>query len=399
MLVPDISPDGMPERNLPLVVQKLADLRAQLAECRSVGLVPTMGYLHQGHAALIRQACQQNELVVVSIFVNPTQFGPSEDLANYPRDLAADQRLIAAEGAKLLFVPSVAEMYPAGFSSSVQVTGLTQVLEGQMRPTHFAGVTTVVAKLLNIVQPQRAYFGEKDWQQLAVVRRMVSDLNIPVQIVGVPIQRAASGLALSSRNSYFSAEQLSRASIVSQSLRAVQSAYSSGVRQVGELLAVGRDCLSREAAAKLDYLHLIDSDLCLLPSDLNLAVDTAASTPPNVIKQEGVNSKAFLIDTNGSATNNGDKCNNAIGSVDGAVGSAVDASGAALEVESDSVGALGASSASQINRINNMHPRIVIAARLFGVRLIDNMPLVPTTDNIANAVNAINTHSSAGGTA
>ena len=193
------------------IAETVAEVRQQVKAWRkeglTVGLVPTMGYLHEGHQSLIAKACEQNDRVVVSVFVNPTQFGPNEDLESYPRDLEHDAALCESTGAALIFHPTPAEMYPKGFCSFVDMDVLTKELCGLSRPVHFRGVCTVVSKLLHIVQPDRAYFGEKDAQQLAVIRRMVLDLNMDVEIVGCPIVREADGLAKSSRNTYLSPEE------------------------------------------------------------------------------------------------------------------------------------------------------------------------------------------------
>ncbi|MBB6097030.1 pantoate--beta-alanine ligase [Deinobacterium chartae] len=227
---------------------------------RRVGLVPTMGYLHDGHASLIRRARAENDLVVVSVFVNPMQFGPSEDLARYPRDLERDTRIAEAAGAEVLFVPDATEMYPAGFASRLEVAGPALPLEGARRPGHFAGVATVVAKLFHLVRPNRAYFGEKDWQQLQVVRRLVEDLNFDLEVVGCPTQREASGLALSSRNTYLTEEQRQEASVLYRSLRAAQAAYRSGERQPQAIVAAGKALLAA-APLELEYLQLVGPDL------------------------------------------------------------------------------------------------------------------------------------------
>ena len=249
------------EPRLPRVVRTPAELRAALRGQPSVGLVPTMGYLHTGHATLIRAARAENAVVVLSVFVNPMQFGPKEDLARYPRDLDRDLRVAAEAGADLLFVPEAGDMYPTGFSTRVELSGVSEPLDGAARPGHFTGVATVVLKLLNLVQPARAYFGEKDWQQLAVVRRMVADLNVPVEVVGVPTVRAESGLALSSRNSYLSAEELERATVLSRALRAVQAAYAGGERDAARLRQAGLDVLATEPEAVPDYLAVVDGDM------------------------------------------------------------------------------------------------------------------------------------------
>ncbi|WP_261663709.1 pantoate--beta-alanine ligase [Deinococcus sp. Marseille-Q6407] len=249
-----------------------AELRAALKDAhrqgQSVGLVPTMGFLHEGHAALIRRSAAENALTVVSVFVNPTQFAPSEDLSNYPRDLARDQALAQASGAALLFHPQPQDIYPAGHATTVSVAGLNTRVEGASRPGHFDGVATIVLKLLQLVQPARIYFGEKDWQQLAVVRRMVADLFVPAEVVGVPVVREASGLALSSRNSYLSAEQQAQAAVISRALRAIQAAYTAGERDTAALLAAGQAVLAQEPL-ELDYLHLLDAELHPLQGQLS----------------------------------------------------------------------------------------------------------------------------------
>lgn len=245
----------------PRVVRTPEELRAALHGQDSVGLVPTMGYLHEGHATLIRAARADCAVLVVSVFVNPMQFGPQEDLSRYPRDLERDLSVAGEAGADLLFLPEPEIMYPAGFATRVEVSGVSEPLDGAARPGHFAGVATVVLKLLNLVRPARVYFGEKDWQQLAVVRRMISDLNVPVEVVGVPTVRAASGLALSSRNSYLNAEALERAAVLSRALRAVQDAYAGGERNAARLRQAGLNVLATEPEAVPDYLAVVDGDM------------------------------------------------------------------------------------------------------------------------------------------
>ncbi len=297
-----------PPRLAPQLVRTPAELHAALVgriaaqHSSTVGLVPTMGYLHGGHAQLMRRARAENALLVVSIFVNPLQFGPGEDYASYPRDLEADMVLCRQEGVDIVFAPSVEAMYPRGFASRVTVAGVSDTLDGLARPGHFMGVATVVLKLFNLVQPTCAYFGEKDWQQLSVLRRMVADLSVPVKVVGVPTVRvaegAAAGLALSSRNSYLSEAQRIRAAVLSRTLRAVQRAYAQGETTIARLLEAGQAVLASESELQLDYLSIVDEFM----QPIN-QLDPAQITP----------------DT----------------------------------------------------------PRLLIAARLFGVRLIDNMPLVP----------------------
>ncbi len=218
------------------------------AAAGDVGLVPTMGYLHEGHLSLVRAAREANAHVVASIFVNPTQFAPNEDLSTYPRDEARDLALLEAERVDAVFAPPAEEMYPEGFSTYVTVEGLTSRLEGASRPTHFRGVTTVVLKLLNAVQPRRAYFGRKDAQQLAVIRRMVRDLDLPVEVVGLPIVREADGLALSSRNVYLTPEQREAALALSRSLRAGGASVRAG--RAGRRRRSGRLMLESQLAAE-----------------------------------------------------------------------------------------------------------------------------------------------------
>lgn len=246
---------------LPLVFSDPLELRRHYLGRGVVGFVPTMGYLHEGHATLIRQARQACDTVVLSIFVNPLQFGPKEDLAKYPRDLERDLRVAREAGVDFVFTPGVETMYPPGFNTRVVVSGVSEPLDGASRPGHFTGVATVVLKLLNLVRPDRVFLGEKDWQQLQVLRRMVTDLNVTVEVIGVPTVREASGLAMSSRNSYLSEEQKERAVVISRSLRAVQHAYAQGERDPAKLRQAGLDVLARDPAAELDYLSVVGADL------------------------------------------------------------------------------------------------------------------------------------------
>jgi pantoate--beta-alanine ligase len=241
-------------------VISLPDLRAaRLSLPGTVGLVPTMGYLHKGHLSLIRQARGENEHVIVSIFVNPAQFGPKEDLSQYPRDLERDLRLIEPY-TDLVWNPTAEIMYPPGYQTWVEVEAMTRPLEGAMRPGHFRGVTTVVAKLFNGVQPQRAYFGQKDAQQAAVIRQMVRDLNFPIEIVVCPIIREADGLAMSSRNVYLDREQRKAATVLYRSLGAAKDAYESGERDAEKLRQVMKEVLASEPLAEVQYVSCADYD-------------------------------------------------------------------------------------------------------------------------------------------
>ncbi|MDN5345183.1 MAG: pantoate--beta-alanine ligase [Clostridia bacterium] len=227
---------------------------------KSIGLVPTMGYLHKGHLTLARTAREQNDVVMMSIFVNPTQFGPGEDLDRYPRDLERDQELAAAAGVEAIFTPPVAEMYPRGYSTYVQVEGLTEVLCGASRPGHFRGVATVVSKLFNIVQPDRAYFGLKDYQQAVVIKRMVRDLNFPVDIITVPTVREPDGLALSSRNKYLSPAQRRSALALYRALNLGADLIRRGERRAKTVWeAMTREILSYPET-RVDYVAVCDAD-------------------------------------------------------------------------------------------------------------------------------------------
>ncbi len=231
---------------------ELRAARAQLPE--PVGFVPTMGYLHEGHLSLARRAREECASVVVSIFVNPTQFAPTEDLDAYPRDLERDLRLLEEIGVDLVWTPTPEVMYPEGFQTWVTVEELTQVLEGASRPTHFRGVTTVVAKLFNGVQPQKAYFGQKDAQQAVVIQRMVKDLNFPVEIIVCPIVREPDGLAMSSRNTYLNPDERQAATVLYRSLTAAAEAFAAGERDADRLRAIVRDMVDAEPLADLEYI-------------------------------------------------------------------------------------------------------------------------------------------------
>jgi len=246
------------------VFDRISPLRAWLAPHRAagrrIGLVPTMGYLHAGHASLIRQARQECDLVVVSVFVNPTQFGPGEDYDRYPRDLDRDRAVCESEGADAIFAPPADEMYPAGAPCTrVVVARVSEGLCGRSRPHHFGGVATVVTKLINIVQPQRAYFGEKDYQQLVVIRTLVADLNLPVEIVGCPTVREPDGLAMSSRNSYLSPELRARAPAIYEALCAGREAARSGERSAAAIAERVRVDLGQMPGAAIEYVEVVDA--------------------------------------------------------------------------------------------------------------------------------------------
>ena len=232
--------------------------RAQRVAGRSVGLVPTMGALHAGHASLIRAAAAGCDAVAVSIFVNPTQFGPNEDFARYPRTFEADCALAGESGADVVFAPSVEDLYPDGAATFVEVEGLSSRLDGASRPGHFRGVATVVAKLLIAAEPDRAYFGQKDAAQVAVLRRMAADLLLPVEIVVCPIVREGEGLALSSRNIYLSADERALALLLSRAVRVVESLVGSGERRAGALVDAARGVLAGVPEVRVDYIELVD---------------------------------------------------------------------------------------------------------------------------------------------
>ena len=225
---------------------------------KSIGLVPTMGFLHEGHASLIQKCREENDIVVVSDFVNPTQFGPNEDLEAYPRDFERDSQLCERIGADLIFCPSPEEMYHDGFSSFVDMTVLTEELCGLSRPVHFRGVCTVVSKLFNIVQPDRAYFGQKDAQQLAVIKHMVDDLNMNVEVIGCPIIREEDGLAKSSRNTYLSAEERKAALILSKTIFMGQKMVEEGEKDAVKLVEAMKKNIETEPLAKIDYVKAVD---------------------------------------------------------------------------------------------------------------------------------------------
>ncbi len=245
---------------------KIVSTIAEVRECvnewkkegKTVGFVPTMGYLHEGHMSLI-DAARENDKVVVSIFVNPIQFGPNEDLASYPRDLEHDAKMCQEHGVDMIFHPTPEEMYGDNFYSFVDMNVLTQELCGLTRPVHFRGVCTVVTKLFNIVAPNKAYFGQKDAQQLAVVRRMVKDLNMPIEIVGCPIVREADGLAKSSRNTYLSEEERKAALVLSRSIFLAKEMAEKGERDTAKIISAMTEVIEKEPLAKIDYVKAVNS--------------------------------------------------------------------------------------------------------------------------------------------
>jgi pantoate--beta-alanine ligase len=244
------------------IVGTVADLRAwsraERAQGRTIGLVPTMGALHAGHASLMRAAAAACDRVAASLFVNPTQFGPNEDFAKYPRSFEADCAMAESEGVHVIFAPSVEEIYPAGATTFVEVEGLSGRLDGASRPGHFRGVATVVAKLLIAAEPDRAFFGQKDAAQVAVLKRMVADLKMATEIVVCPIVREADGLALSSRNVYLSAAERAQALVLSRAVRRVEDLFAAGERRPEALLAAAKTIFATESAVRVDYIELVD---------------------------------------------------------------------------------------------------------------------------------------------
>ena len=239
-------------------IQEIRALRRQLKG--TVGFVPTMGYLHEGHLALVKRARVENSTVIVSIYVNPTQFGPREDFGSYPRDLDRDLELLQKGGADIVFVPSDDEMYPPGFSSWVDVERVTERLEGAFRTGHFRGVATVVAKLFNIVQPSKAYFGQKDVQQVVVIRRMVVDLNMGIEIVVVPTVRESDGLAMSSRNIYLSPKERQAATILFKALTLARRLWRGGEKEAEKLRRQMISLIQKEPLAQIDYVSIADAE-------------------------------------------------------------------------------------------------------------------------------------------
>ena len=244
------------------LVHTIAEVREIVSSWRkeglTVGLVPTMGYLHEGHQSLIKKSVEQNDRTVVSVFVNPIQFGPNEDLASYPRDINRDMEKVKEVGGDLIFNPEPSEMYPGHFTSFIDTTETTELLCGAVRPIHFRGVCTVVGKLFNIVCPDRAYFGQKDAQQLATIKRFARDLNFPVEIIPCPIVREEDGLAKSSRNTYLSTEERKAALILSQSLKLGKKAIEEGEKSAKKVIDIITANIKTEPLARIDYVEVVD---------------------------------------------------------------------------------------------------------------------------------------------
>lgn len=246
------------------IIDNINELKAETAvhrkAGRTIGLVPTMGYLHEGHLSLVKASRRDNGITVMSIFVNPAQFGVNEDFNRYPRDMEGDSRKAEDAGVDIIFAPQVAEMYPEGYGAYVAVTGITETLEGRSRPGHFRGVATVVAKLFNIVGPDRAYFGQKDAQQVAVVRKMARELNMAVEIIACPIVRERDGLAMSSRNVYLAPGERQAALVLSRSLFSAQRLISEGERDARRIRDFIQREISGEKLADIDYVAVVDAD-------------------------------------------------------------------------------------------------------------------------------------------
>lgn len=247
--------------NIAKTIKEVRDIiKKEKSKGKTIGFVPTMGYLHEGHLSLVRRAKEETDFVVVSIFVNPLQFGPKEDFKEYPRDLERDIKLLEEVKADLLFAPEVEEMYPPGYKTYVEVTEITDVLCGASRPGHFKGVTTVVAKLFNIVKPDKAFFGQKDAQQVAVIKKMVKDLNMDLEIVPVPTVREEDGLAMSSRNVYLNTEERKAAPILYKSLQRAKELIEKGEKNSTTILKEMEEMISKEPLAKIDYIEIVDGE-------------------------------------------------------------------------------------------------------------------------------------------
>lgn len=246
------------------ILKDIKDLKGYIKQekilQKKIGFVPTMGYLHEGHLSLIKRAKAENDICIVSIFVNPTQFGPNEDFEKYPRDFEHDCSLLESANVDALFLPEPEQMYPNGFQTYIEVGELTQNLCGTSRPGHFKGVTTVVAKLLNLVSPDRAYFGQKDAQQLLVIEKMVADLNMDIAIIGCPIIREEDGLAMSSRNSYLTKDERKQATVLCKSLKAAKAAIDSGERSCESIDRLIREIIAESPIGKIDYVEIVSRD-------------------------------------------------------------------------------------------------------------------------------------------
>lgn len=242
------------------IIKTVSEMVQRVASARAAGetisFVPTMGFLHQGHLSLLEEGRKRGDLLVLSIFVNPTQFGQGEDFEDYPRDLQQDSTLAQQAGVDVIFAPAAAEMYPSGYATYVDVEGITETLCGASRPGHFRGVCTVVSKLFNIIQPQVAIFGNKDFQQLAVIKRMVLDLNMAVEIIGMPIFREADGLAMSSRNVYLNPDQRRQALVLSQSLAQAQQLIAEGKTDCAEIIEPLKNSIQQQPDARIDYVQI-----------------------------------------------------------------------------------------------------------------------------------------------
>ena len=276
----------------PRVIESIFEMRREIrlhrVHTRRIALVPTMGYLHDGHVSLLRAARETADIVVLSIFVNPMQFGPREDLARYPRDLEGDLAKAAKAGVDLVFAPRAEDMYPKGFQTSVEVKEVSQGMCGERRPGHFVGVATVVLKLFHIVEPDVAIFGEKDFQQLQVIKRMVRDLDVPVEVAGLPIVRESDGLAMSSRNAYLSEGERKQALGLSQALNAAREKYAAGERDAAAIVGAAKGVLDRAEGIKLEYLELRDA--------ASLAVVSGKVEAPVVLAVAGQVGATRLID-------------------------------------------------------------------------------------------------------
>ncbi|MFC2012206.1 pantoate--beta-alanine ligase [Chloroflexota bacterium] len=243
------------------VIETIAEVKKARYELKgTVGLFPTLGYLHEGHLSLVRNSRQENDYTISSIFVNPTQFGPGEDLDSYPRDFQRDLALLEEEGVEFVFMPSNKEMYPDSCESWVEVGEITKKLEGESRPTHFRGVTTVCAKLFNILEPTRAYFGQKDAQQLAVIKKMVADLNMNLEVVACPTVREPDGLAMSSRNIYLEPDERKAATVLYQSLNLANKLWSEGEKDAGRIRRAMAELINNQPLTNIDYVSIADAE-------------------------------------------------------------------------------------------------------------------------------------------